>query len=63
LGKHDIVGADGFLDKAFGVWDYLLVAGDGCWRREGGDDIGVSSFQVPEVMKIAVGKDNEAAVF
>ena len=40
----------------------LLVAGDrvGCWKR--GDDVRVAAFEVPEVVQVAVGEDDEAAV-
>ena len=62
LGEDDVVIADGFLDEAFRVGHGLLVAGDGGGRRKRGDDVGVAAFEIPEVMQVAVGEDDEAAV-
>lgn len=53
---------DCFLDEALGVWHGLLVAGDGGWSRERRDDIRIAAFEIPEVMQVAVRKDDEAAV-
>ena len=62
LGQHDIVLADLVLDETLRVGLDLLVADHRVRRREGGDDVGIAAFQVPEVMQIAIGEDDEAAV-
>ena len=54
LGQHDVVVADPFLDQALRVGFDLSVAGYRVRRRERGDDVGIATFQVPEVMQIAV---------
>ena len=62
LGEDDIVILNGFLNKAFRVGRGLLVAGDRGRRRERRDDIRIPAFEVPEVMQVAVGENDEAAV-
>ena len=62
LGEDDIVIPDNFFDKTLRIGRGLLVAGDRGGRRERRDDIRISAFEVPEVMQVAVGEDDEAAV-
>ncbi len=62
LGEDDIVILDNFLDEALRVRRGLLVAGDGGRRRERRNDIRVAAFEIPEVMEVAVGENDEAAV-
>ena len=38
------------------------VADDRVGRRKRGDDVGVAAFEIPEVVQVAVGEDDEAAV-
>ena len=62
VGESDVIFANLFRDQALRVGRDLSVAGYRVRRREGGDDIGVAAFQIPEVMQIAVRQDDEAAI-
>ena len=62
LGQHDVVVADLVLDEALRVGRDLLVADHRVRRREGRNEVGVAALQVPEVVQVAVGEDDEAAV-
>ena len=62
LREDDVVGLNRFLDEAFGIGNGLLIAGDGRGRRKSRDQVGIAAFKVPEVMQVAVGEDDEAAV-
>ena len=39
-----------------------MIARDGCGRRKGGDEVRIAALKIPEVMQVAVGKDDEPAV-
>jgi len=62
LRESDVVVAHLLSDQALRVGRDLLVAGDrvGCRKRR--DDVGVTAFEVPEIVQVPVGEDNEAAV-
>ena len=62
VGENDVIFANLFRDQALRVGRDLSVAGYRFRRREGGDDIGVAAFQIPEVMQVAVRQDDEAAI-
>jgi hypothetical protein len=62
LGQHDVVVADLILDEALWVGLGLMVADYRIRSRKGRDNIGVAALQIPEVVQIAVGEDDEAAV-
>jgi len=62
LGANDIVRAHLVFYKALWIGRDLAVAGDRVRRRKRGDDIRAAAFEVPEVVQVAIGKDNEAAV-
>ena len=62
LGQHDVVVADLFANQLIWLGRNLLVAGDRIGRRKRRDDVRVAAFEVPEVMQISVGEDDEAAV-
>jgi len=62
LGENDVVVAHLLCDQALRIGRDLLVAGDRVGCRKRGDDVGVAAFEVPEVVQVAVGKDDEAAV-
>ncbi len=62
LRQDDVVVGDVFVDQALRIRRDLLVAGYRIRRRERSDDVGIPAFQVPEVVQVAVGEDDEAAV-
>jgi len=62
LGKNDVVLADLLLDEASRIRHDLLVADYRVRGREGGDDVRVAAFEIPEIVQVAVGEDHEAAV-
>ena len=62
LREDDVIVANDFLDETIGIGDGLLVACYGLWRRKRGDDVRGASLEIPEVVQVAVGKDDEAAV-
>ena len=62
LGKDDVVVPDRFRDEAAGIRDEFLAARYGTGRRKGGDEVGIAAFEVPEVMQVAVGEDDKAAI-
>ena len=62
LGQNDVVVADRFLDETLRVGDHLLIAHHRIRCGERGDDVGIAAIQVPEIMQIAVGQDDEAAI-
>ena len=62
LCKHDVVVADLVFDEALRVRRDLLVADDRIGGWKGRDDVGVAAFEVPEIVQVAVGEDDEAAV-
>jgi len=62
LGANDVVLADLLLDQPLRIGRDLLVAGDRVRCRKRGNDVGVAPFEIPEVVQVAVGKDDEAAV-
>ncbi len=62
LGEDDVVVADLLLDQALRVGRDLLVADDRVGRRKRRDDVGVAALEIPEVVQVAVGEDDEAAV-
>ena len=62
LGANDVVRADQLFNQSLRIGLDLLVAGDRVGRRERGDDVGTAAFKVPEVVQVAVGKNDEAAV-
>ena len=61
VGESDVIFANLFRDQALRVGRDLSVAGYRVRRREGDDDIGVATIQIPEVMQ-AVRQDDEAAI-
>ena len=61
LGENDVVGGYRFVDQAQRVGLDSVVSGYGVGRRERRDDVGVAALQVPEVVQIAVGEDDEPA--
>ncbi len=62
LRQHDVIVADRFINQALRIGDGLAEGADRFRRGEGGDDMGVAAFQVPEVVQIAVGQHDEPAV-
>ena len=62
LGQCEIVGADWLPDQARRVGRDLMVSGYGIRRRECGDDVGIAAFEVPEIMQVSVGEDDEPAI-
>ena len=62
LGANDIVLADLLFDQSLRIGRDLLVAGNRVRRRKRGDDVRAAAFEVPEVVQVAVGKHDEAAV-
>jgi len=62
LSEHDVIVADRFRDQTLRVGFALLVAGDGRRRGKGGDDVGITALKIPEVVEVAVGEEDEAAV-
>jgi hypothetical protein len=57
-----IVVLDDFLYESLRVGRGLLIASDGDRCRERRDDIRIAAFEIPEVMQVAVGKDDKTAV-
>jgi hypothetical protein len=62
LGAHHVVVIHHLGAEALRHRDDLLIPHDRRRRREGRDHFGIAFLQVPEVMQIAVGEDDEAAV-
>lgn len=62
LGQDDVVIFDALVDQALRIRDDLLVPNDRIRGRERSDDVGIPAFQIPEVVQVAVGEDDEAAV-
>ena len=62
LSQDHVVLGDAFCDDPCAVRNNLRSTRHGLWCGECGDDIGISPFQVPEIMEVAVGQDDVAAV-
>ena len=62
LREDDVVVADFFVRQPRRVGRDLLVADHRLRGGKGGDDVGVAALQIPEVMQVAVGENDEAAV-
>ena len=62
LGANDVVLADLLFDQSLRIGRDFLVAGDRVRCRKRGDDVWVAAFEVPEVVQVAVGENDEAAV-
>ena len=62
LGENDVVLADLVCDQALRIGRDLLVADDRVGCRKRGDDVGVAAFEVPEIVQVPVGEDDEAAI-
>ena len=62
LGEDDVVVFYDFFNEAFGIGDGFLIPHYGTGRRKGAYNVRIAAFEVPEVMKVAVGEDDEAAV-
>ena len=62
LGADDVVRANLLVDQSLRIGLDLLVTGDRVRCRKRGDDVGAAALEVPEVVQVAVGKNDEAAV-
>ena len=62
LGQDDVVVSDSFLDEPLRVGQNLLVSDHRVRGGKGGNEVGIAAFQIPEVVQVAVGKDDEAAI-
>ncbi len=62
LREDDVVVTNFFVRQPRRVRRDLLVADHRIRRGKGGDDVGVAALEIPEVMQVAVGKNDEAAV-
>lgn|GEM_PF-6264771 len=62
LCQSNIIFADLLFYETLRVGLDVLISLDGIGIGESGDEIGAAPLQIPEVVQIAVGKDNEAAV-
>ena len=61
LGEGDVVLADRFDDQSLRVGLEGVVALERVGRRVARDEVRVALFQIPEVVQVAVGEDDEAA--
>ncbi len=61
-GQRDVVIVDDFFDKALRVGCDLLVTGHRVRCGEGCNEVGIAAFQIPEIVQVAIGEDDEAAV-
>ena len=62
LGANDVVRADLLFDQSLRIGRELLVTSDRVRCRKRGDDVGIAAFEIPEVVQVAVGKNDEATV-
>lgn len=62
LREDDVIIGDDFIDEAPRVGNAFLVASDRGGSRERRDEVGVTPFEVPEVVQVTVREDDEAAV-
>lgn len=62
LREDDVIVFDGLFDEALRIGNGFLIAGDRFWSWERCDYVGVTTLQIPEVVKIAVREDYETAI-
>ena len=62
LGQGDVIVIHGFPYELLRLGGHFLEADDRGRRGEGGDDGGIPALEVPEIVDIPVGKDDEPAV-
>ena len=62
LRQHDVVRANRFINQTLRVGKRLTKGADRFRRGEGGDEVGIAAFQVPEIMQVAVGQHDEPAI-
>jgi len=62
LGQSDIVAAGELAGEFLQIGLEFGYAGDSPGRGEAGDQLGIAAFGVPEIVEVAVGEDDEAAV-
>ena len=62
LGADDVVVVDRLVDQAPRIGRDRAGGVRGLGRGKRGDEVGVAALQVPEIMQVAVGEQNEAAV-
>src|SRR5690606_33466043 len=62
LGENDVIVGDTLLDQPLRIGCGLLVTDAGIRRRKRGDDVRIAPLQIPEVVEISIGENNEAAI-
>ena len=62
LRHHDVVVTHNLVHQAFRIGRRLLVAHNRRRCRETGDDIRIAALKVPEVVQVAIGKNDKSAV-
>ncbi len=62
MGEHDIVLPHLFVEQALRDGRDFLIAFNGIGRGKRSDEIGIATFEIPEIVQVAVGEKNEATV-
>src|SRR6185312_9796007 len=62
LGQNDVVAIDLVFDKPAWVWLDMLITSNRVGSGKFCNDVRTATLQVPEVVKIAVRKDDESAI-
>ena len=62
LRENNVVVAHQLFNKTLEIWNGFLVTHHGRGCREGCDEVWVAALKIPEVMQVAVGENDEAAV-
>ena len=62
LGADDVVVGDRLVDQALRVGRDRAAGVHGVGRGKRGDEVGIAALQVPEIVQVAVGEQDEAAV-
>jgi hypothetical protein len=62
LREGDVVAPDWFIGQPLRIGQDFLVVDRGGRRRKARDDVWVAAVEVPQVMEIAVGEENESAI-
>jgi hypothetical protein len=62
LGQGDVIVIHGFPDELLRLGGHSLKSDDRSGRGEGRDDGGIPALEIPEIVDVPVGKDDEPAV-
>lgn len=62
LGERDVIVVDIFADQPAGIGDFFLERRHRFGRRERCDDVWIAALQIPEIMQVAIGENDKAAI-